>query len=441
MKRHQNGQWEESDQQSVDDDRSTLSSEQPTCPQGRKWLQSSWDLLLESSDGSLSRRIPVCYSHLTIGTRFGPKSNDIDFDEPNMGNRQAILKLIDDNLFFNSLNPAFEVTLNGAPCSFAQLNSNDVLAFGSHTITVLDLPTSVAFLEGYSKPHRRQQWTLNATRTPIGRAGLRYNVVELLDPTVSRNHATIIHAEGHYVIQPDGERKVYVNGEPVGTMAILGDEDMVQVGDQLLRFRTYRAKSKPRALLPREATILFSDIWNYTSLAESRPLEETIGQLNEVYKKLGRVIINNQGTLMTYLGDAMMAVFGADDDLDTCPDNHAELAVCAGLGMLKALNELNAEWKERGYPQLQIGIGVATGEVMLGDVGVTGHREFAAMGDTTNVASRIEKLTRQNGVHLLVNEETARRATDAFTMRDMGTVELKGRRKPVSLFHVVGPVG
>lgn len=436
---NEDGQGGKGSGQMVDDDRSTLTSEQPTCPHGRKWLQSSWDLLLESDDGTVSRRIPVCYAHLTVGNESGPKTNDIVLQDPAVANRQAILKLIEDNLFFNSLNPEYETLLNGEPCSFAQLNSDDVLRFGAHTIRVLDLPIAVAFVESYSKPHRRQQWTLHARRTMLGRSGRRDNHVELDDQTVSRAHASIIHAEGHHIIQPDGDRPIFVNGELVETMAILGDEDLIQVGDQLLRFRSYKAKSKPRALLPREATILFSDIWNYTSLAESRPLEETIGQLNEVYKKLGRVIIDNQGTLMTYLGDAMMAVFGADVDEESAPDNHSELAVRAALGMLEALTELNRDWKQRGYPQLQVGIGVATGEVMLGDVGVTGHREFAAMGDTTNVASRIEKLTRQNGVHLLINGATARRVKDAFALRELGTTEVKGRRKPVDLYHVIGP--
>lgn len=438
MMAHDNGKGDSREQSRKSDSSSTLSSEQPTSPQGRKWLQSSWDLLLESEDGEIATRFPVCYAHLTIGTRYGPKGNDIIIDEPNMANRQAILKIIDDNLFFNSLSSGYTILLNGTPCSFSQLQPNDVLQFGNHTITVLNLPEAVAFLEGYSQPHRRQQWTLTQSRTTIGRAGRRENIVELDDPTVSRTHATIIQAEGHFIIQPDGDRPIWVNGEPVKTMAILGDEDLIQAGSQTLRFRSYRAKGKPRALLPQEATILFSDIWNYTSMAESRPLEETIGQLNEVYKKLGRVIINNHGTLMTYLGDAMMAVFGSDENSEQLPGNHAEQAVCAALEMLDAMKALNSDWKSRGYPQLQLGVGVATGEVMVGDVGVTGHREFAAMGDTTNVASRIEKLTRDKGVHLLINEETARQIQSTFQLQQLDTVEVKGRRKPVTLYQVTG---
>ena len=418
-----------------DDSRSTVAADRS---EGRQWIQSGWDLLVESDDGKVSRRIPVCYSHVTIGSKHGPKQNDIYFNEPGLANRQAILKLIEEKLFFNSLSPEYTVKLNDSPCTFAQLESNDKLCFGKYTITVLDLPTSIAFLESYTEPHRKQQWTLKQGRNPIGRPGSRKNHVELEDQTVSRNHATILQAEGHYIIQPDGKWPIWVNGDLVTAMSILGDEDIVQMGNQLLRFRCYKAKSKPRALLPREATILFSDIWNYTTLAESRPLEETIGQLNEIYKKLGRVIIQNQGTLMTYLGDAMMAVFGADQDMNQAIDNHAEMAVRAALGMLDALEELNEHWGEVGYPKLKIGIGVATGEVMLGDVGVTGHREFAAMGDTTNVASRVEKLTRSNGVHLLVNRETARQVEHAFNLKELGTVEVKGRRKPVHIYQVLG---
>jgi class 3 adenylate cyclase len=376
---------------------------------------------------------------MTIGTCEGPKDNDIVLAVPDMANRQAILKLIQSNLFFNNLNPRFEITVNGTACAFCQLQPGDRLQIGSHSITILKLSKAVAFLEGYTDPHRRQHWTLAEPRIRLGRPGKRENQVELHDPTVSREHATILFSDGHFILHPDSSHQVWVNTEAVKGMQVLNDEDLIQVGQQLLRFRTYSAQSRPRALLPSEATILFSDIWNYTSMAESRPLEESIGQLNEVYKKLGRVIIDHQGLLMTYLGDAMMAVYGSEEDAsNNDPHIHAELAVRSGLAMLDALESLNEDWRLRGMPQLEIGIGIATGEVMMGDVGVTGHREFAAMGDTTNVASRIEKMTRENGIHLLINEETARRVRHAFALVELGTVEVRGRRKPVNLYQVLG---
>ncbi len=419
---------------------STVRTDPGVHAQGRQWLRSGFDLLIEGPSDAPARRVPLCYSHMTIGSQDGPKRNDITLDDPGLANRQAILKLISSNLFFNNLNPRFEVMVNGTACAFCQLQPGDRLTLGNHTITILKLSKAVAFLEGYTDPHRRQHWTLGDSRILLGRPGKRRNQVELNDPTVSREHATLVYSEGHFVIQPDSSHPVWVNTEMVKAMQVLNDEDLIQIGQQLLRFRTYSAQSRPRALLPSQATILFSDIWNYTAMAESRPLEESIGQLNEVYKKLGRVIIEHQGLLMTYLGDAMMAVFGAEEDAGSSdPQVHAELAVKAGLGMLEALQQLNEDWLRRGMPRLDLGIGIATGEVMMGDVGVTGHREFAAMGDTTNVASRIEKMTRENGIHLLINEETARRVKHAFELVELGTVEVRGRRKPVDLYQVVGP--
>ena len=419
---------------------STVRTDPAVHAEGRQWLRSGFDLLIEEPSSDSTQRLPFCYSHMTIGCSNGPKQNDISLETPGIANRQAMLKLIQSNLFFNNLNPRFEMMVNGVPCAFCQLHPGDRLSIGDVTITVVKLSKAVAFLEGYTDPHRRQHWTLSDARTLLGRPGKRNNHVQLNDPTVSREHATIYYSESHFVIHPDSNHQVWINTEEVRGMQVLNDEDLIQMGQQLLRFRTYSAQSRPRALLPSQATILFSDIWNYTAMAESRPLEESIGQLNEVYKKLGRVIIEHQGLLMTYLGDAMMAVFGSEEDAaSTDPQVHAELAVRTGLGMLEALRQLNEDWRRRGIPELELGIGIATGEVMMGDVGVTGHREFAAMGDTTNVASRIEKMTRENGIHLLINEETARRVKHAFDLVSLGTVEVRGRRKPVDLFHVVGP--
>jgi class 3 adenylate cyclase len=420
-------------------DHSTVRTDQAAQSRGRQWLRSGYDLLVEGPRSTPSRRVPLCYSHMTIGNSEGPKDNDIVLDIPEMANRQAILKLIQANLFFNNLNPRFEILVNGTASAFCQLQDGDRLTVGEYTITVLKLSKAVAFLEGYTDPHRRQHWTLSEPRIRIGRPGKRDNQVELNDPTVSREHATILLTDGHFILHPDSTHQVWVNTEPVKGMQVLNDEDLIQIGQQLMRFRSYSAQSRPRALLPSEATILFSDIWNYTSMAESRPLEESIGQLNEVYKKLGRVILDHQGLLMTYLGDAMMAVFGAEEDASASDSHiHAELAVRSGLAMLEALEALNEDWRRRNMPQLEIGIGIATGEVMMGDVGVTGHREFAAMGDTTNVASRIEKMTRENGIHLLINEETARLVRNVFALVELGSVEVRGRRKPVNLYQVLG---
>jgi len=218
-------------------------------------------------------------------------------------------------------------------------------------------------------------------------------------------------------------------------MKILHDEDLIQVGQQLLRFRTYQmAGRKPREMSSREATILFSDIWNYTQMAEDRPLEKVIGQVNEMYRGLGQVIVDNNGTLMSYLGDAMMAFFDSDGPADI---QHPGRAVRAALGMVEQLKILNRRWAAQNMPTLTIGIGIATGEVMVGDVGLTAHREFAAMGDTTNVAARIEKLTRDFNTPVLVSGPTARHLGEEFIVRNLGSTEIRGRRSPVEIFEVL----
>ena len=138
---------------------------------------------------------------------------------------------------------------------------------------------------------------------------------------------------------------------------------------------------------------------------------------------------------MTYLGDAMMVLFEGESNPTFSVD-----AVQAALDMHDKLQLLNQSWLRRGYPAIRMGIGIATGEVMIGDVGATEHREFAAMGDTTNVAARIEKLTRVHDAKVLICHTTAELVYSCFQIESLGETELKGRRKTVGLYSVVAPL-
>lgn len=413
-------------------DHSTIVTQATLVGGDRTWLRSGFDLYI-TEPGS-ERRLPICYTHMTMGSRNGPKTNDIYFDYPEVANRQAVFKLIQENLYFSNINPSLPTYVNDIESTFRQLGDGDEIRIGPVTMRIIKLSEAVAFLEGYTDPHRRQHWTLGQGRTTVGRLGRRANLVELNDPTVSREHASIDFSDGYFVIRPEkAQHATWVNADPVVGLKVLQDEDLIQIGQQLLRFRTYRAHPKPRELITRSATILFSDIWDYTRLAESRPLEEVIGQVNEMYKGLGRVALTHQGILMTYLGDAMMVLFDSANDL-----HHPLRAVRAALAMNKKLKELNADWAKRGFPTLRIGVGVATGEVMVGDVGATGHREFAAMGDTTNLAARIEKLTREHDAQVLVSGVTAEKVTPYFHLKTLGNVDIKGRKQAVEVFQVLG---
>lgn len=417
------------------DDHSTLRTDAALFAGNRAWLRSGYDLLIE--DEHQSRRMPLCYSYLTVGRDAADRRCDIALDAKGISGRQAMLKLVKGQVFFTNLDVRVTCTVNGEESAFSQLRDGDVLEVGGARITLIQLKEAVAFLEGYSDPHRQHHWTLAPGANRLGRAGKRINEVQLDDLTVSREHAVIESQEGVFMLRTEsGVDATWVNAEPVEGLKVLHDEDLIQLGQQLLRFRTYQMGTrKPRELAPREATILFSDIWNYTQMAEDRPLEQVISQLNEMYRGLGKVIVENQGTLMSYLGDAMMAFFDSDGPSDLM---HPSRAVRAALNMVRQINQLNREWQVMGKPILTIGIGIATGEVMVGDVGLTAHREFAAMGDTTNVAARIEKLTRDFQAQVLVSGSTARHLGEEFELRDLGSTEIRGRRSQVELFQVVG---
>ncbi|MGE0489679.1 MAG: adenylate/guanylate cyclase domain-containing protein [Vulcanimicrobiota bacterium] len=399
--------------------------------EGREFVRTGYDLVLISSDGAQSR-FPICYSEVTVGGA-GEKHNDIELEAPGVANRQLSLSYKTGRLFYTNLNVALPVALNGQVSTFRELQDQDELELAGCKLRVVGLMDQLASLEGYSDPYRGHRWAIGREPVTIGRAGKRDNVVSLEDRTVSRTQATIRLHEGTFVLEPETTSSpVRVNGDKVEQSSMLSDGDLIQLGQQLLRFRTAKGSSRPRNLAPQEATILFSDIWNYSSLAESRPLEETIHQMNEFYGAMGKVIQAGGGFLMTFLGDALMAVFGAESKDDRDPQRAVETAVA----MQKRLEELNQDWSSRGMPTMQIGVGINTGEVMVGDVGFTGKFEFAAMGDNTNLAARLEKLTREFKARIIVSGSTHKALTGGPTLSYLGTTRVKGRETPVELYGV-----
>ncbi|MEW6277822.1 MAG: adenylate/guanylate cyclase domain-containing protein [Candidatus Eremiobacterota bacterium] len=403
-----------------------------------EFLRTGLDLLVLRPDGS-EFRFPVCRAQTTLGSDAGC---DLRVEDPEVGPRQAVLHYRQGQVFFANADGSRPVKINGETCSFRELSDQDEMLLGSHRVRLVGLLDHLASLEGYTDPYRDRHWGLSSELgsggVPIGRPGKRANRVELEDPTVSRVHATIRLVDGAFVLEPETTSSpTRVNGDPVVQPRVLADGDLIQLGQQLLRFRTARGSARPRALLPQEATILFSDIWNYSGLAENRPLEETIHQMNDFYRAMGRVIEGHSGVLTTFLGDAMMAVFGADR-----PDvGDPVRAVSAALAMQRRLEELNREWESAGKPGMRIGVGINTGEVMVGDVGFTGKLEFAAMGDNTNLAARLEKLTREYGVQVIVSGSTHANLVGRFATRPLGTTRVKGRTSPVELFEVLGALG
>jgi adenylate cyclase len=184
-----------------------------------------------------------------------------------------------------------------------------------------------------------------------------------------------------------------------------------------------------------EATILFSDIRDFTALSEKLSPEQVVAMLNEYHERMVETIFKHNGTLDKFIGDGIMALFGAP----LVSAEHPREAVECALEMERELVLLNAARGQRGEPVLRIGIGVHTGPVVVGDIGSPSRRlEFTAIGDAVNLASRIEGLTKVHGVVTLVSKATRDRAGDAHAWTEAEPMAVKGKSEPVRTF-VPGP--
>lgn len=188
----------------------------------------------------------------------------------------------------------------------------------------------------------------------------------------------------------------------------------------------------------REMTVLFSDIRGFTSISETLDVEALVSLLNELFTPMTRIVLDQGGTLDKYMGDALMAFFGAPL---TQPD-HAARACRATLEMRDKLVRLNQGWHERGtlppHLSLGIGIGLNSGEMSVGNVGSEAVFGYTVIGDNVNLGSRIEGLNKDYGTQILVSESTARAAGGGFLFRELDWVRVKGKQQPVAIHELLG---
>lgn len=183
----------------------------------------------------------------------------------------------------------------------------------------------------------------------------------------------------------------------------------------------------------REMTVLFCDVCNFTRISEGLDPQQLSQMMNAYLTPMTRIIHQHGGTIDKYIGDAIMAFWGAP-----LPDaGHARHAVEAALAMQAALLELGPEFRARGWPELRIGIGVNTGVMRVGNMGSDFRRAYTVMGDAVNLASRLEGLTRQYGVPVIVGDHT-RQAAPTLLYRELDWVKVKGRNEPVPIFEPMG---
>ncbi|MBI4537747.1 MAG: adenylate/guanylate cyclase domain-containing protein [candidate division NC10 bacterium] len=181
-------------------------------------------------------------------------------------------------------------------------------------------------------------------------------------------------------------------------------------------------------------SVFFTDIRNYTTLCEGSPPERVVGILNELFEMMAGAISSHHGMISDFIGDAVMAVFGAPK---TNP-RHARDAVETALEVQAGLMRLNEKWQSRGYQPIRIGVGIHTGEVVAGIVGSEGRKKFACTGDTVNTGSRVEGLNKEFSTDILISRETLESIDGEFAVRACGQARVKGRDKPVEVFEVLG---
>src|SRR5581483_7802070 len=184
------------------------------------------------------------------------------------------------------------------------------------------------------------------------------------------------------------------------------------------------------------ATMLFSDLVGFTTLSEKADPEALVKQLNEYLSCMTGVVFKNGGTLDKFIGDAIMCVWGNVKSLGVAED--AKSAVRTAFGMRQELQKLNENWKAEGRMGLGMGIGINQGEVIVGNIGSHERMDPTVIGDAVNLASRLEALTRQYNVDILVGATAAELARDEFHLRSVARVQVKGKSQPVDVFTLIG---
>jgi adenylate cyclase len=199
-----------------------------------------------------------------------------------------------------------------------------------------------------------------------------------------------------------------------------------------------RLLQNPHLVEPRktEITVMFSDIRGFTTISEKLDAQELALLLNQYLTSMTRIVFAHGGTLDKYIGDAVMAFWGAPFE----EPGHANNACRAAMHMLDQLADLQAQWKIEGKPHIEIGVGLNTGIASVGNMGSRLRYGYTAMGDTVNLASRLEGLNKEYGTRLLVAESTYRAAgkDSDLLFRELDLIRVKGKLQPVTIYELVG---
>jgi adenylate cyclase len=187
----------------------------------------------------------------------------------------------------------------------------------------------------------------------------------------------------------------------------------------------------------RNITIMFSDIRGFTPISEKLEPEDLVHLLNQYLTEMTDIIQNDEGLVDKFMGDAIMAFWGAPLDQPT----HPEMACKSSLSMITTLKDLKTKWKKEGIPAFDIGIGINSGEAIVGNMGSSQRFDYTAIGDNVNLAARLEGLNKIYGTNILLSEFTYKSINDKFETRKLDAVRVKGKRKPIHIYELISEKG
>ncbi len=196
----------------------------------------------------------------------------------------------------------------------------------------------------------------------------------------------------------------------------------------------------PQLVEPKKTdiTVMFSDIRGFTTISEKLDAQELALFLNQYLSDMTGLVFEHHGTLDKYIGDAVMAFWGAPFE----EPGHAARGCNTGLQMMDRVREMQKKWEAEGKPHLDIGIGLNTGVASVGNMGSVLRYGYTALGDTVNLSSRLEGLNKDYGTHILVNETTyAATKDDGFVFRELDLIRVKGKLQPVTIYELIGRAG
>lgn len=205
------------------------------------------------------------------------------------------------------------------------------------------------------------------------------------------------------------------------------------VARQIAEDRSGKAMAAKR----RPITVLFSDIRDFTSISESLAPEDVVELLSEYFNTMVPIVLKHGGTLDKYVGDAIMGLFGAP----LPQEDHAARAVRAALEMIAQVPVLSQKWETRSGRPLRIGVGIHSGEAVVGVMGADSRREYSAIGDTVNLASRLEGVTKDFKTPIVVSHFTVAALAGRFQVRELSELLVKGRQEAVRVYAVDGELG